>query len=148
MTNDDIDQKLALLPEGLAEENFRTWQLALETYQELCSMPVYSQVLTPVFEWAKVFSQSEQAKLFRTDIPGFYLTISTKDRRGLEHGDRFIVIDVDDEKPELLIVSYFVKRIKGSETIESFTCKNNEIMTALQPLLDRLWNDTRGKKNA
>lgn len=26
MTNKDIVQKLALLPEGLAEENFQTWQ--------------------------------------------------------------------------------------------------------------------------
>lgn len=145
MTNDDIAQKLAWLPEGLAGENLRAWQLALETYEWLCSKPMYSEVLTPVFDWAKEFSQSEQAKLFRVGIPGLYLTISTKEKHGLEHGDPCIVVNVDDEKPELLIISYFPQNI---ENTENFTCKNDEIMDVLQPLLDRLWDETRGKKNA
>jgi hypothetical protein len=145
MTNDDITQKLALLPEGLAEENLRTWQLALEMYEWLCSKPVYSEILPPVFDWARGFSQSEQAKLFRAGIPGLFLTISTKEKHGLEHGDPCVVINVDDEKPEMLIISYFAG---GTESTEDFSCKNDEIMLVLQPLLDRLWNETRGKKNA
>ncbi len=142
MDTNDIQQRLDLLPEGVAEENSRTWQLALEMYQRLCSMPVYSQVLTPVFEWVKDFSRSEQAKLFRAGVPGFHLTISTKEKHGLDHGDSCIDIDVDDKKPEMLVISYLGG---DSERPEKFTCKNSEIQQILQPLLDRLWNETRGK---
>lgn len=135
MSTGDIQQKVDLLPQGLAEENFQTWQMVVETYQWLCSMPVYSQILTPVFDWAKGFSQSEQAKLFRTGIPGLYLIISTKEKHGLEHRDPDIVINVDDEKPETIVISYFVNE---TENIENFSCKSSEIMSVLQPLLDRL----------
>ena len=145
MTNDDITQKLALLPEGLAEENLRTWQLALEMYQLLCSRPEYSQVLMPVFEWAKRFSQSEQAKLFRTGVPGLYLIISTKEKHGLEHRDPYIAIDVDDENPGMVVISYSPN---DTEATENFTCRNDEIMSVLEPLLDRLWDETRGKEDA
>jgi hypothetical protein len=145
MNTKGIQQKLDLLPEGLAEENLRTWQLALEMYQRLCSMPVYSQVLTPVFEWAKEFSQSEQAKLFRAGVPGFHLTISTKEKHGLEPGDPAIDVDIDDERPEMLVISYFEN---GTEQPERLSCRNDEIKQTLQPLLDRLWNETRGKKSA
>ncbi len=145
MNISDIQQKLDLLPESLAEENLRTWQLALEMYQLLCSRPVYSEVLMPIFNWAKEFSQSEQAKLFRAGVPGIHLTISTKEKHGLERGDPYIDIDVDDEKPEMLVISYFER---DSEKPEKFSCGNNEIKQALQPLLDRLWDETRGKENA
>lgn len=145
MTNNEITRKLAFLPEGLAEENLRTWQLALEMYQLLCSRSEYSQVLIPIFEWAKSFSQSEQAKLFRTGVPGLYLIISTKEKHGLEHGDPYIVIDVDDENPGMVVISYSPN---GAENTENFSCGNDEIMSVLQPLLDRLWNETRDKKNA
>lgn len=148
MTNNDIAQKLALLPEGLAEENFRTWQLALEAYQKLCSRSEYSQVLTPMFVWAKRFIQSEQAKLFRAGVPGLCLLISTKEKHGLEHGDPYVAIDVNDENLEMVIVSYFVSGTERTGAIESIISKNNEIMPTLQPLLNRLWNETRGKKNA
>ena len=34
MNNDDITQKLALLPEGIEEENLRTWEETVDYYQE------------------------------------------------------------------------------------------------------------------
>ncbi len=145
MDANDTPQRLARLPESVAEENLRTWQLALEMYQRLCSTPVYSQVLTPMFEWVKKFSRSEQAKLFRAGVPGLHLTISTKEKHGLEPGDSAIDIDIEDERPEMLVISYLGG---DSEKPEKLTCKNDEIQQTLQPLLDRLWNETRGKENA
>ncbi len=35
-----------------------------------------------------------------------------------------------------------------ADEAESFSCKSSELMSVIQPLLDRLWNETRGKKNA
>jgi len=37
MTNDDITQKLALLPEGLEKENIQSWQRAIRYYQNFVS---------------------------------------------------------------------------------------------------------------
>ena len=142
MTNEGIAQKLALLPEGLAEENFQTWQRVLEGNRELSSFPSYSQVLIPMIGWISEFIKSEQTKLFRAGLPGLTLMISTKEKHGLEKNDPYVFIDIDDA--DSMIVGY----CNSYQELESQSCKNSEIISAVQPLLNRLWNETRGKKNA
>ena len=142
MTNEEIARKLALLPEGLAEENFQTWQRVLEGNHELSSFPSYSQVLVPMIDWISEFIKSEQTKLFRAGLPGLTLMISTKEKHGLEKDDPYVFIDIDDS--DAMIVGY----CNTSQELESHSCKNSEVMSEVQPLLDRLWNETRGKKNA
>lgn len=141
MTNNDIAQKLTLLPEGLAEENFETWQRVLEWNQELTSFPEYAQVLTPMIDFITGFLKSEQTKLFRAGLPGLTLMISTKEKHGLEKDDPYVFIDINDGSS--MIVGY----CDASQKSESQSCKNNEVISAVQPFLNRLWNETRGKKN-
>jgi hypothetical protein len=61
---------------------------------------------------------------------------------GLGHGIPFIIVAVRDNKSAS--VDYYTT----TEQWEFNACKSNDIMSTLQPLLDRLWNETRGKKNA
>jgi hypothetical protein len=39
MTNNDIAQKLALLPEGTAERNFQSWEPVVLNYKERAEHP-------------------------------------------------------------------------------------------------------------
>jgi hypothetical protein len=57
-------------------------------------------------------------------------------------GDTYLYIFIKDDS--LAEVGY---RAANTQEAETFDCKNDELFTNLQPLLNRLWNETRGKKN-
>jgi len=140
MANDDITQRLALLPEGLAEENIQSWQHVLHHYEWISSSD--SRHL-PMLNVVHALSELEQIKLFRGGNSLFTLIISTKERHGLEKGDKSIGIDGNPDN-DLVDIFYLGTTIDESE---SFTCKSSEVLSLIQPLLDRLWSETRGKKN-
>jgi len=140
MTNNDIAQKLALLPEGLAEENIQSWEHVVHYYEWISSSD--SRHL-PMLNLVQNLAESEQIKLFRGGTSLFTLIISTKEIHGLEKGDKSIGVEgyPDDD-----LVDIFYLGTTEDES-ESFTCKSSEGMSVIQPLLDRLWAETRGKKN-
>jgi len=141
MTNDDITQKLALLPKGLEEENIQSWQDAMQYYQMLVFDHADSR-FKYLLDLVEGVLQLEDAKLFRVypDKDLLILSTTTKEDRG--YGDFFIVIGLRDEN------TTDVGCYRPTKAVESVVCKSNEILPTLQPLLDRLWNETRGKKNA
>ena len=67
---------------------------------------------------------------------------STKEETSLEKGDAHFYVYVQDNK-----ISEVGYRAENTQKAETFECKNNELFIRIQPLLDRLWNETRGKKN-
>ncbi len=140
MNVDNIQQRLALLPDGWAEENAQSWQKAVEYYQRI----VFDQPDSKfkyLLNLTQAIAKSDQAKLFRTYPSIWTLIISTSSmKEEPRYGELFIVVGVKDN--DLTHVGYYGLK----EAIESIHCKNDEIMSALQPLLDRLWNETRGKK--
>ena len=142
MTNDDIAQKLALLPEGLAEENIQSWLHVANVCEFYFShgRDARWHVLT---ELIQKLSESEQAKLYRGGLSLNVMMFSTKEETGLEKEDAYFYIYVKDDN--VTEVGY---RAVDSQKAETFECRNNELFTKIQPLLDRLWNETRGKKNA
>jgi hypothetical protein len=142
MTNDDITQKLSLLPEGLAEENLRTWQHIVRLF-EFYTSPDGGSQLKPVLDLVKVLSTSSQAKLFRAGASLYFLMISTNEKHGLEQGDAYIGVSLEND--DSFDVYYFAATAQEAETFHS---NKDEIMPTLQPLLNRLWTETRGKKNA
>lgn len=142
MTNDEIIQRLAILPERLAEENIQSWQHIVKFFKLMTAHPGTSRSM-PMLDLVQRLSESEQAKLFRAGASVLDLMISTKEKHGLEKGDAYICVGLGDG--DLAEVGYFTAT---AEKAEVFACKNDEIMFVLQPLLDRLWNETRGKKNA
>ena len=143
MTRDDITQKLALLPKGLSENNIQTWQASVKNYERLVletGRPRYQYLLDLVQNILRL----EDAKLFNSFPDLWMLMISTRSSLGdsLGHGIPFIVVGVKDNEPT--VVSYYT----SAEQSEYFDCKSNDIMPTLQPLLDRLWSETWGKKDA
>lgn len=143
MTKDDITQKLSLLPEGLAEKNIQTWQASMKAYERLVLDTGQSRYQY-LLDLVRRISKSEQAKLFNSFPDLWMLIISTRLSldESLGNGIPFIVVGVKNDEPT--VVSYYTT----TEQWEYVDCKNNEIMPILQPLLDRLWNETLGKKNA
>ncbi|HEU0296260.1 MAG TPA: hypothetical protein VFR47_26220 [Anaerolineales bacterium] len=142
MANDDIAQKLALLPEGWAEENAESWQDAIQYYQRLVFDHPHSK-FKYLLDLVQTISISDQVKLFRTYPSIWILIISTSSmKEEPRYGNLFIVVGVKDDN------SAHVGYYGLTETLESIDCSNTKILPTLQPLLDRLWNETRGKKNA
>jgi hypothetical protein len=140
MNTNDVQQKIALLPEGLTEENVLSWQHILKLF-ELFNSHNGGDRYKPFVELIGTIYKSDQAKLFRAGVSAAVLMISTKEKHGLEQGDAYIFIG---SRIETVDIGYFTATAHEAEVIN---CKNDEIMSTLKPLLDRLWSETRGKKN-
>ena len=158
MTNHDIAQKLALLPKGIAERNLQSWEPVVLHYKEWTEHPFgdilpnnfYDKAFPAIYKLVKDFSNTEQAKLFRGGTAVYDLLISTVDEHGLKIGDRFVSVTFNASN---IIIKY---EIAGPITLEEnpnvikrVYCEvDDNLMLALQPLLDLLWDETRGNKNA
>jgi hypothetical protein len=164
MNANDIQQKLALLPEGLAESNVRSWKATVEFFEKPVDAMIgehfpYSNMLGDI---AAAVLKSEQAKLFRAGEQAYDLIISTADGQELKLGEPFLNVDIargfltiryDINEP--YTAPYKVKeksnihlRIMGRAKEEVMTLSQYNVMTALQPMLNLLWDETRGRKNA
>ena len=131
MTKDDIAQKLALLPEGLEDENVQSWHHVVnmcEFYFEHGGDTRW-HVLTDLIQ---KLLESEQTKLFRGGLSLELMMISTKEGTGLGKGDAYFYVGVKDNN--VAEVGY---RSANTQKAETFECKNNELFIKIQPLLDR-----------
>lgn len=161
MTSDDITQKLALLPEGLAERNMQSWNEAVEYLGQPVDV-VVAEHFPYIFEMhkiASIVSKNKQVQLFRADVEGHgNLVISTSDEQKLKWGQPFLRVYIDgwfltaryvinepypDLAKEKLKISI---KIMGNAGDEVMALSADYIMTALQPMLNLLWDETRGKK--
>ena len=142
MNTDDVQQKLALLPEGLVEENIQSWQHVVN----MCEFYFAHGGDTRwhiLIDLIQKLSESKQIKLYMGGLSLNVLMTSTKEEYGLEKGDAYFYVYVQDI--DIAEVGY---RAANTQKAEIFKCKNDELFIKTQPLLDRLWNETRGKKNA
>jgi hypothetical protein len=151
MTNDDIAQKLALLPEGLAERNIQSWKETIEFLEEPVDAMIgehfpYSGLVGKV---AKAILKSEQAKLFKAGEQAYNLIISTTDGK-VEIGEPYLIVHFGRG---FLTAQYGINEeehkynlLKRKEDNIHFRTGDDSI-TFLQPMLDLLWDETRGKKN-
>lgn len=148
-------QKLALLPEWLIESNLQSWNRAVEDF----GMPVYVfhaeyfPFIPEMREVVVAFSKSEQAKLFRAEEHDGDITdtliISTTDGH-VKSGEPYLIIfihggfltaqyGIDEDRYKYNLY----KRIQDNVKFKT----GNDAITFLQPMLDLLWDETRGKKN-
>ena len=160
MTNYAIARKLALLPEGLAERNIQSWKETVEFFERPVDAMIgehfpYSNMLGDI---ATAVLKTQQAKLFRAGERAYGLIISTADNQELKDGEPFLNVDI---ARGFLTVRYDINepytakeksnihiRIMGGIKDEVMTLSEDNVMTALQPMLNLLWDETRGKKNA
>jgi hypothetical protein len=164
MTYYAIARKLALLPEGLAERNIQSWKETVEFFERPVDAMIgehfpYSNMLGDI---ATAVLKTQQAKLFRAGEQAYDLIISTADSQGLKTGEPFLNVDIGRgflavryEINEPYTTPYTVKeksnihiRIMGGVKDEVMTLSEDNIMTTLQPMLNLLWDETRGKKKA
>jgi len=152
MTNDDITQKLALLPEGLAERNMQSWNEAVEYFGRPVDAFIaeYFPYTSEMQKVATVFSNSEQAKLFRAEGQTYHtLIISTTDGQ-VKIGEPYLMVFIDRG---FLTAQYGIDEERFKYDLYKRISNNNlgvgdDVMTILQSMLNLLWNETRGKKNA
>jgi hypothetical protein len=140
MTTEDITQKLALLPAGLAEKNIKSWENVLQFYKMAASLPSNSW-LTPMVNMIQTVIDSGQHKLFQAGLQLYTLIVSAKEEYGLDSGEHHIRVDIDNNNS---IEVWYGTSSTDSETL---IFDGNKITLELQPFLDKLWNETRGKKN-
>lgn len=135
MTNDEISRNIALLPESLIQENTQSWQHITKLFELYARSPRYK----PFLDLVKTLSDSMQSKLFRAGASTTLLMISTKEKNGLEYRDPYVYVEVRDENTAEVGYCW--------DTTESeyFICNDDELLPVILPLLDRLWNKTRGK---
>jgi hypothetical protein len=142
---EDNIQKLAQLPEELIEKNIESWKYVVSRYDSFIkdNEPV-NQGFLPVFELAKMIVASELAKLFRAGTSLYSLLISTAEKHGLRDGEPFVAIDAwRNKSPRIL---YYRGQVKVTE---SDPCETIEVLfESLQPFLERLWSETKGKDHA
>jgi hypothetical protein len=148
MTKYDIAQKLALLPEGMPERNLQSWKEMVEYFGRIpVSEGEYSPQLFGIHEILDVFLVSEQAKLFKAGKSLYDLIISTADGQEPKNGEPFLRIYYAGGLMARYEINSSIKD-KNLITHERKSCNlEDDVMTNLQPMLDLLWSETRGKKN-
>lgn len=134
MTDDEISRNIALLPESLIQENTQSWQQIVKLFELYASSPRYR----PFLDLVKTLSGSMQSKLFRAKASTMLLMISTKEENRLDYGDPYVYIVVLDENTAEVGYCWDTTESK------SFICKDDELLPVILPLLDTLWNETRG----
>jgi hypothetical protein len=145
MPDNEFAEKISLLPEGLAEKNDESWEDVVSRYESFVNNnEPFNDGFLPVLDLVKRISVSEQAKLFRAGTSLYSLLISTAEKHGLEEDDPFVAVDVQrNRNPK---IEYWQNHNK---VIESQLCESADILfSTLQSFLDRLWNETRGKRDA
>lgn len=143
MTDNDVAQKLARLPEGLAERNLQSWNDANTYFVQPYDAMMYEHFLY-IFEVHQVvlaFLQSEQAKLFRAEggSPNI-LIISTTDGQ-VKIGEPYLSVYIDRG---FLTARYGVDEKRQKYNLHKKISDNrqfrtgNDAITFLQPVLDLL----------
>jgi hypothetical protein len=151
MTKNDMSQKLALLPEGLAERNIQSWSVVVEYFGRPVDAFIaeYFPYTFEMQEVAIVFSKSEQAKLFKAEGQTYHhLIISTTDDQ-VKIGEPYLMVFIDRG---FLTAQYGIDEESSKYHLYKRISSDNlgvgdEAMTILDPMLNLLWDETRGKKN-
>jgi len=126
------------MADDLAERNVESWKRAVVFFEECTSMEEWVGLI-PVFELVRQISATERAKFFRAGHSMFELIISTEAQRGLVPRDHFIKIP-----PDFKGLQFVLEYWGNGEIIEQQTCPSNDLFSVLQPIMDHLWNNTRG----
>jgi len=157
MTKDDLAQRLALLPEGMAESNLESWKKHVQFFKSFAESSLFN--LLPdssigiaqikIYELVKELSMNEQAKLFRAGQSVYDLMISTADRHGLRAGEHFVRVSFERGS---IVIQYEIAGpltdgVNLNISERTYCSLEDNLMPKLQPFLDRLWNETRGKES-
>jgi hypothetical protein len=153
----EVDRRAAMLPEGLIQENIKSWKDVSKSYDDLIVNPYWKRLL-PIQALVRKLAKSEQSKLFRAGRAMYFLIVSTREKHGLQNGVEFIIVNPDLDSGILIEYKQILWEDRrafdtetklyidvGVGTIESRICGLQEdLASAIQPFLDKLWKGTRG----
>jgi hypothetical protein len=118
--------------------NIESWQRVIAFYERIISEDGWLTYI-PVLELVTHLATTEVATRFRAGHAIFYLMISTKSQHGLEIEDPYIEIRLINKWQQFQIEYY-----DGQQSTDTYTSALTDVLTTLKPVLDRLWNETRG----
>lgn len=153
----------------LAIRNSKSWQQVLEYYEER-ALDLDGEQISPILEVVRALQSSDVVMRFRaglsfsdvtrrfrlgrsfSDVARQFragqsfkaLIISTAPKNRLEADEPFVVVTLS-EKTQMLLIEYRVRVVDGW-TAERIMCSERECMSYLLPVLNRLWEDTTGRR--
>jgi hypothetical protein len=146
----DVEQS-----ESLSQRNIRSWQQMIAFYEKLLANPNQSwQKISPLLRLVRTLASSSHAEAFRAGQSLWHLLISTAAQYGLAEGEPFVAVTLTKDNrfqveywrgPEAEDVSSVCLSVPICKPVETHICPESDILSTLEPVLKRLWNDTRGK---
>ncbi len=130
-----------MITPDLAERNIQSWQKVIRDYERFVSSASWAW-LEPMLHLVRKIAGTEQAWMFRAGRSIYYLMISTAAQHGLKEDEPFVRVMMEAQPPVQILYWDVGKNGFDWHTLEP----GEELYAALMPFLDRLWNETRGKK--
>jgi hypothetical protein len=135
------------MSDELASLNTKSWRKVLDFYEMIAQDFFDRERLSPLLEVVWALYTSDVAKQFRAGHRHEALIISTaplkKGWTRLEDDEPLVVVTLD-RRTKMLRIEY---QDRGSgRPLARIMCSERECMTYLPPVLNRLWEDTRGRR--
>jgi hypothetical protein len=132
----------SIMSDELSQLNLDSWREMLAYYEDFVQHPDWKR-LYPILRVVQRLSSSEASKRFRAGQSLWHLIISTAPKHGLEENEPFVVVTLNGDTQQLLI-EYWDKTC-GS-ILEKYICNEDDVMSYLHPVLNRLWENTKGQR--
>ena len=143
--SDELEKQLARLPAEVIEENKASWGRVVSQIEESVALGKSKYCTAEKLTAIREIVALDESSLFRAAIVRVYLTISTAQKVGLEQGELFLRLIWNEETLPVIEYCRF-----GRKSIQAaYTCKRDtDLIPYLQPMLKRLWYETREKHPA
>ena len=130
------------MSDELTHRNLESWREMVAYYEDFVRHPDWER-LYPILRVVQMLASSDVAKQFHAGQSLWHLMISTAAKWDIEEDEPFVVVTLDGDSPQLLI-EYWDKTC-GS-ILEKHICDEGEVLSYLRPVLNRLWENTRGQR--
>ena len=130
------------MSDELTRSNLESWREMVSYYEDFVRHTDW-EWLQPLLRVVRKLAASHMAEKFRAGQSLWHLIISTAPKWGLDENEPFIAMTLIGKSPQLKI-EYWEKT--GGRVLEKHTCGEDDVMPFLQPVLDRLWEGTRGQR--
>jgi uncharacterized protein YjbI with pentapeptide repeats len=125
-------------PKPLAERNLDSWKEIIAFYEDFVAEPGWLRLM-PLLRLVRHIAASEQARCFRAGQSLYHLVISTAPWYGLTDDDPSVVVTLDPKGR--FEISYLDR---SGHTLAKQVCEEDHGVAVIDPILARLWDETRG----
>jgi hypothetical protein len=135
------------MSDELSRRNMKSWQKVLDFYEMIAQDFFDGDRISPLLGVVRALYTSDVAKQFRAGHRHETLIISTaplkKGWTRLEDDEPLVIVTVD-RRTKMLLIEY---QDRGNgRPLGRYMCSECECMSYLHPVLNRLWEDTRGRR--